>query len=287
MTIINSASLAVKSPFALHVFTTPPAPLGTLRWCMWRYVPDPKGGKSKKRPYHPNHRALSIHRLYEWTTYPVAAAIYPVTRWDGIGFRVRPSDHLVVVDFDGSTTDPRIAALDSYTELSPSGTGVHVILHVPDARRLANDFGGGQIFNDWFITYTGNLLPGAPPTIRTIAYTELAAMFHLPAEGNPPPPPARTAPPPPSADLAAYLDTILYNWDGRWACLWDGAWEAFGYPSQSEADGALIYLLLNLTGDDPAATAALFKRSGLYRPIKGERYVEHTIQTALRKRGKS
>jgi len=72
-----------------------------------------------------------------WTTFENAKTAYQAGGFDGVGF-VLNDDGLIAWDFDhcldanGRIIDPKIEAyvqqLNSYTEISPSGTGLHVFV---------------------------------------------------------------------------------------------------------------------------------------------------------------
>ena len=51
----------------------------------------------------------------------------------------------------------------------------------------------------------------------------------------------------------------------KFKALYKGAWEALGYPSQSEADSALASMLLYWCDNDVHRAERLFRTSGLYR----------------------
>src|SRR5206468_7814503 len=104
-----------------------------------------------------------------------AVAAYEDGKADGVGIVL--GDGLVGVDLD-HCRDPEtgaiapwaqtvIATLDSYTEVSPSGTGLHVLLHGESAisgRRK----GPIEMYADGrYFTVTGQHLAGTPTTIET------------------------------------------------------------------------------------------------------------------------
>ena len=64
--------------------------------------------------------------------------------------------------------------------------------------------------------------------------------------------------------------------------LWAGQWQTLGYPSQSEADEALVGMLAFWTGPNSDRIDQMFRRSGLYRH-KWERpdYRDRTIDRVL------
>lgn len=111
-----------------------PAELRERRqWVVWRR--EERGGKSTKVPYvatAPTRKASSTDSA-TWSTFDEAVACGDM---DGIGFVFAQNDPYTGVDLDdcfiGEELHPAAAAivdkLDSYTELSPSGTGIHIIV---------------------------------------------------------------------------------------------------------------------------------------------------------------
>jgi primase-polymerase (primpol)-like protein len=65
----------------------------------------------------------------------------------------------------------------------------------------------------------------------------------------------------------------------RFGQLWAGCSE--GYTSESEADMALCGMLAYWAAGDGAQVERLFRRSGLYREVKGEGYLQLTVRKAL------
>lgn len=104
------------------------------QFVIWRY--EERAGKRTKVPYDaktPGRRASATDRS-TWALLGMARAA--AASADGIGFVLTDDDPYSVVDLD-HVRDPHtgeiqpearriIDALDSYTELSPSGTGVHI-----------------------------------------------------------------------------------------------------------------------------------------------------------------
>jgi primase-polymerase (primpol)-like protein len=92
--------------------------------------------------------------------------------YGGIGFVFTPEDDLCGVDLDGCL-DPEtgeiegwaqeiIEELDSYTEISPSGTGVHVLVRgtLPAGRNRKGRFEAYD--RGRYFTVTGRHLAGTP-----------------------------------------------------------------------------------------------------------------------------
>ena len=124
------------------------------QWVCWRYSPVPAGAGHRwaKLPICPvTRRAARPNDPSTWATYDKALSVYnssgQSTDYDGIGFMFSSDDPFVGVDLD-HCRDPEsgnlapwalnhIRLLDTYTEVSPSGTGVKCILKgtLPPGRR--------------------------------------------------------------------------------------------------------------------------------------------------------
>jgi primase-polymerase (primpol)-like protein len=266
----------------------------SLRAVVWKH--EERDGKETKIPYvatRPRERA-AVNDANTWGRFE--DALYAVQQGQADGVGVVLGDGLVGVDLD-HVRDPDsgalaeeavdiVRALDSYTEVSPSGTGLHVLVRgtlPPGGRRKdrVEMYSAGRYF-----TVTGEHLAG---TLTRIA-ERTAALFGLHAciFGTNREPPFQ-----PSAALAVEPDDAALlerahaaRNGGKFAALWRGDWRGRGYPTQSEADQALANLLAWWTGGDGARVDALFRRSGLWRPKWDSQrremtYGELTIATAL------
>jgi primase-polymerase (primpol)-like protein len=108
------------------------------QWVCWRYALDSKG-KWTKHPRDPRTgRMASSTDLMTWSSFDTVFEAYEAGRYDGVGFVFCSGDPYSGVDLDGCR-DPEtgeieawareiVAGLDSYTELSPSGKGLHIIV---------------------------------------------------------------------------------------------------------------------------------------------------------------
>ena len=107
------------------------------QWVCWDWVY--RAEKWTKVPLNPatGERADSTDRT-TWGTFAQALGRYRGRRLAGVGFVFSPDDPYAGVDLD-KCRDPAtgdvaewareiVAALDSYTEVSPSGTGLKVIV---------------------------------------------------------------------------------------------------------------------------------------------------------------
>jgi putative DNA primase/helicase len=118
-----------------------------------------------KVPHNPNtgHRASSTDPG-TWGTFEQACAALATGRYDGLGFVL--GDGIAGVDLD-KCRNPHtgeiapwalaiIERLDSYTEASPSGTGVHVIVRVDPTWTCGRKSGGIEIYtHSRYFTVTG------------------------------------------------------------------------------------------------------------------------------------
>src|SRR5215211_8258532 len=111
---------------------------------VWKLKPDTKG-KLAKVPYNPanGHKADTTDPT-TWRGFDEALAAYRRGGYAGIGFVFAEDDPFTGIDLDhafesaGGTIAPWAKAIverfNSYTERSPSGTGLHILIRgtVPD-----------------------------------------------------------------------------------------------------------------------------------------------------------
>lgn len=232
-----------------------------------------------------------------WRSFATAREGVTTTPVDGLGFVFTADDPLIGIDLDdcrdpesGEPTawaDDIIADLDSYTEISPSGTGYHILVTgtLPDGRNRAGDL---ELYDrSRFFTVTGDHVDGTPATVcerndavATLHATEIAASTATTSADDAEPSDTKTASAPePSSEAAApdetepeaadIPDTELLNRalnaanGDKFSRLWNG--QTSGYESHSEADLALCRLLAFWTGRDAQRIDRLFRDSGLYR----------------------
>src|SRR5882757_7359623 len=137
------------------------------QWLCWayRFVKD----RWTKVPYQPDGTPASSTTPATWAPFEHAQCAYlsDARLFDGVGFMLSASDPFVAWDFDHCLdrawhiTDPAIAdyvaRLDSYTEISPSNTGLRVVtiaLLPPGGCKS----GGIEVYDrNRYVTITGNL----------------------------------------------------------------------------------------------------------------------------------
>ncbi|MEX2288270.1 MAG: AAA family ATPase [Planctomycetaceae bacterium] len=103
---------------------------GLRQWCLWKTVE--RGGEKTKLPFQPSGEAAKSNDPSTWATYPDVSA--KANGYDGPGFMLTPP--YVGIDLDGCRNAETggvepwaqeiIQRCDSYSEVSPSGTGVKI-----------------------------------------------------------------------------------------------------------------------------------------------------------------
>jgi putative DNA primase/helicase len=130
------------------------------QWVVWRAV----GEKPDKMPYSARTgRKASSTDLMTWSTFEEALEAYDKDDYAGLGFVFCSGDPYAGVDLDDCVEEGDEIApwaleivryFDSYTELSATGTGLHIIVRgdVPNRRK-----GGLEVYSSKrFFTMTGH-----------------------------------------------------------------------------------------------------------------------------------
>ena len=275
------------------------------QWICWKSEHNDKNpDKPRKTPKSP-HTGFNVGVTNKSGYAGIDDAIEAVKEHDltGIGFVFTAEDDFVGIDLD-HCRDPDsgeiedwaqkiIDTLDSYTEVSPSGTGVHIIIKgkLPSTGRRK---GKVEMYEEGrYFTFTGQHIKGTPTDVND--RFDVLLQVHKEHIGGKGGKVIHTAlksktdrskiklklkKPSGSSKLTSRDEAILFsaknalNGD-KFNILWRGDWEAIKdesepekgkYDSQSEADEALCSLLAFHTGSDPEAMDRLFRNSGLMRP---------------------
>jgi putative DNA primase/helicase len=263
----------------VNLATIPPEMVHERRWVVWKL--ETRQGQRTKVPYQslgPSTRASSTDPK-TWSDFDTAHAAVEDGKADGFGFVL--GGGYAGVDLD-ACRDPEtgamtaeaqaiIHALSSYTEISPSGTGVHILLRgrlLPGGRRQ----GHVEIYADGrYFTVTGQHVEGTPTTLEART-ADLAALYDRlfgtsgSNDHRPGPRPVATI----ADDDAVLLERACGASNGaKFSALWAG--DRTAYASASEADLALCRLLAFWTRGDVGRIDRLVRRSGLFRPKWDER----------------
>ena len=254
------------------------------RWICWTWEKEDENWR--KPPISClTGRKVDVNDSAAWATFDKALTYYCEHGLAGVGF-VLIGDGYCGVDLDDcrdpgtgdldSWADEIVAQLDSYTEISPSGTGVKVFVRglLPE-KRLKKEkiefYSGGQYF-----TVTGRHLPETSPSVEN-RQPDLLRLYHALLGVQPVLSDEKLLS---LARRAKNGQTFIDLWTGAEA-LWQGDNKQYG--SQSEADLALCGILAFWTQGDPKRVEDLFSRSGLASREKWGRqdYREATIRQAL------
>lgn len=260
----------------------------------WTKIPvNPRNGNNADTT-DPSTWGTIIEAMQRYTTHPQMVA--------GIGFVFSENDPFAGVDLDDSI-DPAtnelkpwakviVDELNSYTEVSPSGTGVKIFVRgsiPPKGRKKGNI---ETYDNDRFFALTGTPLPGSPATVND-RQTQLMALhtrvFQKPIRK--PNHQATSSNLAPTLDDAALIEKAKRARNGaKFAELWNGG--LGGFPSPSEGDQALCSMLAFWCGKDQGRIDALFRQSGRMREKWDERrgdetYGQRTIGKAIENGGES
>jgi hypothetical protein len=224
------------------------------QWVNWRY--EERDGKPTKVPVRAgtNIRASSTDPA-SWTSFENAIALK--NGHAGVGIVFTPEAGIVGIDLDHAKdsvwANRIVERIGSYSELSPSGEGIHVYVkaELPAGTRKC---GCIEMYDRArFFTVTGEQLSDS---VATIAHTDIAWLHRL-------------------------MDAGVFNFSKTLKLERLMAGDLTGFASHSEADLALASTLAHL-GLNAADIDSAFRLSGLYRE-KWERadYREETIAKAL------
>jgi hypothetical protein len=303
MTIRSTDTILKPSILAPNLEVLSNGFLGELRqreqWVNWRV--EFRDGKWTKPPIG------KCNDPRTWKSFDAVVTLYQAQpqKIAGIGLVFAPDCPYCGVDIDDCCAPETkiiapwalsiIKSIRSYTEVSPSGTGVKIICRGkwPGVKHRHGEiecYDRGRYF-----TMTGHVLEGCEQ-IRDAqdALNELAAQYFSDTE-KPQPKVVNGA----EKDSAIIAESGLPE-DGdlvsfarqrrngaKFSALWDGQSES-RYGSQSEADMALCTILAFYIGDDAGRIDRLFRQSGLYRAkwdekhgSDGRTYGEITVANAI------
>lgn len=247
---------------------------------VWKYKQ--VEGRKTKIPFSPTtHKQASTTNPLNWSELHVAREASTSGAFNGIGFVFSDHDDVVGIDID-HCVDPdtqeikpwarRIMdALCSYTEYSPSLSGLHIFIRASafGSPNQINVIPGSKIEMYWkarFFTLTGTRVDGTPADVEERhqefkkVYDELVA------------------------DAKIIEQLKKHDDDGKTWKLWEGDW-ADNYNSQSEADLALVSVLMWLCDGEDAKVDRIFRYSALWRAKWDEQrgsktYGEKTLELA-------
>lgn len=275
------------------------------QWVCWRT--ELRDGKETKIPINPTTgQKAKTDDSATWSGFETALEYCrEADRIEGVGFVFSAEDPFVGIDLD-DCRDPETGEIDqwaqgildrvdSYIEISPSGTGIHLIVRgvLPGDRNRRSDI---EVYEDFrYFTVTGRPVSGAGSSdgvsecqhnLETIYEQHLSGEEAAEPDtewlsGDYEGPDLEGAP---EGDQELIERARRADNGQKFDRLWRGS--TAGFASHSEADMSLCSMLAFWTQKDPERMDRLFRRSGLMRPKWDEQrgdqtYGELTISKAL------
>lgn len=267
-------------------------------WCVWRR--EIRGGKPTKVPYNPHTGGRAATDSPDtFGSFDLADERYMTEDYDGVGIRL--SHGISAVDIDHCVNDgvideramDIIGRLKSYTEFSPSKTGIRIIFEAPnlvyDSEKyyLKNPSNGIEIYvcgaTNRFVTMTGNTCYDFPVRDVTDDLTAVldAYMVRPKKRGT------HSGTLPETTVIRTELsdEEIIAKAsrnDKFYALFFRGDLTDYN-DDHSSADLALCNMLAFWTGRNEDQIDRLFRKSALYRESKWNRtdYSRNTINLAI------
>jgi uncharacterized protein (DUF927 family) len=164
-----------------------PAELAQRRqWLLWRSEAKPGQAKPAKMPYYAKGTRRegtqgSDKDRARLVDLAGARTAFERGTWDGVGFALLPGDGLAGIDLD-KVIDPTsgeirpqamaiVQAFASYTEYSPSGTGLHILVHGTTTTNKSNEIGVELFCGRQYFTFTGQRVPDTPADVLPASAT--------------------------------------------------------------------------------------------------------------------
>lgn len=229
------------------------------QWVCWQ-------GEAKipKNPF--NGQNAKSNDKNTWGTFEQAVKACESFGFDGLGFMFAPPYFGIDLDHCMDNTDfvdEFVETLQSYTEVSRSGNGIHIICRgkLPEGNRRK---GGVEMYSAgrYFIC-TGNVYNPAYTTIKDC--TESVKVLHSKYLPNNVPKAEVRKQVIVDLDDAEIIDKARACKSGSlFSMLYAGEYEGL-FPSQSEADLALCNMLAFWTGRNETQMDRIFRSSGLMR----------------------
>lgn len=282
--------------------------IGVARWLLYILRADTPGGKPRKVPIDPNRLApgnrpdncssfeFVVDTLNNADPVIMAEPPFSLPPFAGVGFRFDWDETapFVFVDLDACVNPTTgeivdwartfIEHLNSYTEISASGTGIHILVLSSQPPQGGCRKGRIEIYSKGrWAAMTGNHVAGTPDDL--VDRTEELLAFHRVVFGEP----TKSQTPPKSGlpNVVALSDDVIIN---RARTARNGARfrQLFDEPpireNHSEEDFELCRMLAFWTGGDAERMDRLFRRSALmrdkwHRTDYRERTIAHAIET--------
>lgn len=276
-------------------------------WVRWKL--ESVNNKMTKVPYQVDGHKASSTNPQTWADYQIAVAGATIDGTQGVGFVV--NGDIYGFDLDGCRNpqtgevqdwaEKIVDALDSYTEITPSQTGLRVLVRGELAEKFTHVFnldpavGYGdkvkiEIYNrDRYFTVTGNSYFQEMVEVETRDLTAAYQLCHnIRTKHAPPQKESKAA----GGGSSVQVEKVGFFDTNKYDIFMGGTIESqspfvisngngrLSYPSQSEADLAFATVLAICYDGDREKISTDFRNSPLYR-AKWDRLEEQTITKAI------
>jgi hypothetical protein len=247
----------------------------------WKLEKNKKGEFKWDKPLYNVNKPRKYAKTNDpetWSTFEKALQGHKEGKFDGIGRCFSGNRDLVGIDLDKcrsadgkptSWADEIIKKFNSYTEITPSGTGFRVWARgkKPGPRSKQGNIEIYDSTSTRYLTITGHLYDRTPRTIehRQDAINWVYEKYFL----------EKTAPSLQEKPVisrvqgtdAEIIRKVIESRNGdKFNLLFKGLWEDAGYPSWSEGDQAFCNMLAFWFAKDAVRMDSIFRQSGLMRP---------------------
>ena len=257
------------------------------RWCCWKYE-DIGAKKPTKVPYNPiTGKHADVTDESTWVSFETV--LKHVGDYDGIGFVFTTKDGYSFIDLDdceGNQADldrqiKIFREFNSYSEISPSGKGLHIIVKgtVPSGRRRSHI----EIYSSArYATFTGKTYPENEP-VKPIkdCQSMLTQLWEQMGAGGPATHLFKGDDQEKLKDAEVIEQAINAANSEKFTSLHRGEWNSL-YKSQSEADYAYIDIIAFYT-QNRNQISRIFRSSALGKRDKAKRkdYIERMINNSF------
>lgn len=256
------------------------------RFCLWKLE------NNTKIPINPfNGSGAKSNDSKTWSTFDIAFKNINRYNCNGVGFML--GDGYFGIDLDHLENNQKnplaiefIYLIQSYTEISQSGEGIHIICKgtLPKGRRRKNNI---EMYDEKrFFALTGNVVDNLNTIIEATGLVKPLYDKYL-GEEEKPLETLKNNVKQVDLEIDEILEKVQFSKNANlFNDLYNGIWED-KYPSQSEADMSFCSMLAFWTCKDKEKMDAIFRSSALYRDkwdiLRGEKtYGEITIDNACK-----
>lgn len=163
----------------LNFKTIPQELAAAPQWILWRS--EERGGKKTKVPYQVNGTLAQSNNKRTWSTFSAVKHAFETSgEYDGIGFMFSKEDPFIGIDIDGCVVDGKLSTMaeevaeliSSYTEMSPSEKGIHIIVkgelpeYIAGTGKKNPELGLEVYRHGRYFTFTGNHLSGTDRSVE-------------------------------------------------------------------------------------------------------------------------